>query len=434
MLPGPAGGEAGPMGPQARREYLLTMRDRYCAAQRTERGRLLDEIVAVTGLHRKHVIRALAREPLRRRRPRRERCYGPEVVAVLVAIWTAADYPWSLRLKAMLPLWLPWVKERLEVSSRCEALLLRISARSIDRLLHNKRGELRRRHYGRTKPGTLLKHQVPIRSERWDVHEAGWGEIDTVHHCGETTAGEYIYSLNFTDIASTWTEGRAVATRAQLHIVSAMEQIVEALPFRLLGLDSDSGSEFLNDHFVRFCRRRRLLFTRSRPYKKNDNAHIEQKNWTHVRKLFGWQRLHEPAIAELMNDLYRNELRVWMNLFQPSVKLMEKRRVGSRVRRIYDPAQTPLDRLIRLGSLEPKRRAELQALRDRTDPFELARQIEAKLAAIRHAALAQPEAPRPLPRGSRLELKGHPRIRQVPPGRRPGSIPRGATIPVPVTS
>ena len=386
------------------------MRDRYCAAQRTERGRLLDEIVAVTGLHRKHVIRALGREPLRRRRPRRESCYGPEVVAVLAAIWTAADYPWSLRLKAMLPLWLRWAKARMVMSVACEASLLRISARSIDRLLRSKRGELRRRHYGRTKPGTLLKHQIPIRSERWDVHEAGWGEIDTVHHCGDTLVGEYIYSLNFTDIASTWTETRAAVNRAQIHIVAAMEQIAQALPFRLQGLDSDSGSEFLNNHFIRFCRGRRLFFTRSRPYKKNDNAHIEQKNWTHVRKLLGWQRLTEPLVAQLMNDLYSNELRLWMNFFQPSVKLIEKRRVGSRVRRIYDRAQTPLDRLIALGALEPKRRAELQALRDRTDPFELARQIEGKLAAIRHAALTQAQAPRPTLRGPDLQLKGAPRL------------------------
>jgi hypothetical protein len=269
------------MGPQARREYLLKMRSRYAAAGRGERSRLLDELVAVTGLHRKHLIRVLGHEPAVRRRPARATPFSPEVVGVLVAIWTAADYPWSVRLKALLPAWLPWAKKRMPIDEAGEAALQRISPRTIDRLLRSRRGELRRRHYGRTKPGTLLKHQVPIRSERWEVGEPGWGEIDTVHHCGESSFGEYIFSLNFTDIASTWNEGRAVVGKAQTRVVLAMAEIAESLPFPLRGLDSDSGGEFINNHFVAFCRKGNLTFTRSRPYKKNDNAHIEQKNWTH---------------------------------------------------------------------------------------------------------------------------------------------------------
>ena len=211
------------MGPQARREYLLTMRRRYSAAGRSDRSRLLDEMVMVTGFHRKHLIRVVRREPSARRRPTRATVYGAEVIGALAAIWRAADYPWSARLKAMLPGWLPWAKRRFTLSSATEAALLRISARTIDRLLRSKRGELRRRLFGRTKPGTLLKHQVPIRSERWDVHEAGWGEIDTVHHCGASSGGDYVYSLNFTDIASAWTETRAVLGKAQTRMVTAME-------------------------------------------------------------------------------------------------------------------------------------------------------------------------------------------------------------------
>lgn len=400
------------MGPQARREYLLKMRSRYAAADRAERTRLLDEAAAVSGFHRKHLIRTFAREPVARRRPRRSTPYGPEVVAALVMIWKAADYPWSLRLKAILPRWIPWAKKRSQMSSECERALLRISARTIDRLLRAKRGELRRRHYGRTKPGTLLKHQVPIRSERWDVHEAGWGEIDTVHHCGEATAGEYIFSLNFTDIASTWTVGRAVVGKGQSRMVTAMEEISRSLPFAIRGLDSDSGSEFINDHFVAFCRKHKFTFTRSRPYKKNDNAHIEQKNWTHVRKLFGYQRLYEECIADLMNSLYRDELPLWMNLFQPNVKLIEKKRIGSRVHRVYDRAQTPLERLIAMGALTSDRRGELEDLRDRTDPFVLAERIEGKLAEIRALTLQQsaqgklrpPGPPIPTPPAGRKTL------------------------------
>ena len=414
------------------------MRSRYAAASRGERGRLLDELVAVTGLHRKHLIRVLGHEPAQRRRPVRPTPFGPEVVAVLVAIWTAADYPWSVRLKALLPAWLPWAKKRMAIDAAGEAALLRISARTIDRLLRPRRSELRRRHYGRTKPGTLLKHQIPIRSERWEVGEPGWGEIDTVHHCGDSSFGEYIFSLNFTDIASTWTEGRAVVGKAQARVVLAMAEIAESLPFQLRGLDSDSGGEFINNHFVAFCRKQNLTFTRSRPYKKNDNAHIEQKNWTHIRKIFGWQRLHEQRIADLMNDVYRNELRLWMNFFQPSVKLVERQRVGSRVRRIYDRAQTPFERLIALDALEPKQRSALEALCARTDPFELSASIERKLAAIRKAALEQPAQPPLYHQGGTIA---------APPGQRrrlqaakiavsPGSsnIRTGATIRAPVTS
>jgi hypothetical protein len=188
-----------------------------------------------------------------------------------------------------------------------------------------------------------------------------------------------------------------------------MGEIADALPFTLRGLDSDSGSEFINEHFVQFCRKRKLTFTRSRPYKKNDNAHIEQKNWTHVRKLFGYQRLHEDRIAELMNALYREDLALWMNLFQPNVKLIEKQRIGGRVRRIYDRAQTPLERLIALGALDPKRQQQLQDLVTRIDPFELSERIERKLATIRELTNQQtiqvlarpPQAPPPTLPGNR---------------------------------
>lgn len=387
------------MGPQACREYLQTMRVRYAAAERGERARLLDEMVAVTGFHRKAVIRALWRQPRSPGMPvHRQTPYGAEVVAALAEIWRAADYPWSVRLKAMLPHWIPWLRERRVLSAAVETALATISTRTIDRLLQSRRGDLRRRHYGRTRTGSLLKHQVAIRSERWNVSEAGWGEIDTVHHCGEVLAGEYAVSLNFTDIASTWTEGAALRTKAQRRVVEAMESIAQSLPFQLLGLDSDSGTEFLNAQFMAFCYERKLTFTRSRPYRKNDNAHIEQKNFTHVRKLFGWRRVHEQRVVDMMNDLYRNELRVWMNLFQPSVKLVEKKRVGSRIVRIYDRAQTPLERLIALGTLSAQHRRALETLRDRTDPFALSAIIERKLAAFNAAASAQQVQATPPPR------------------------------------
>jgi hypothetical protein len=300
----------------------------------------------------------------------------------------------------MLPLWLPAARNALAITATTEALLLGMSARSVDRLLRPHRAALRRKIYGRTKPGTLLKHQVPIRSERWDVSEAGWCEVDTVAHCGESGEGEFVSSVNLTDVASTWTETRAVLGKGQRYVVAALEEIRQSLPFSMRGIDSDSGSEFINRHCVDWCRAQRLDFTRSRPYHKNDNAHIEQKNWTHVRKIFGWKRLDSHEAVAAMNALYGNELRLLLNYFQASVKLIEKRRVGSRVTRRYDRPMTPLDRLIALQLIDDQTAADLLEHRKSLDPLALIAQIERRVA----AALALPTSPvRPQHHGPRLE-------------------------------
>lgn len=293
-------------------------------------------------------------------------------MAILALLWEAAGYPWSVRLKALLPLWMPWVRKRFRVSAEMERQLRRISARQIDRRLRARKQRLKRRLYGRTRPGALLKHQIPVKTDAWDVRVPGFTEVDLVSHSGNRASGEFAYSLNVTDIHTTWAETRAVLGKSEAAVVEAFESIRAALPFRLLGIDSDNGSEFLNWYLGRWCWARDIQWTRSRPYKKDDNAHIEQKNWTHVRKLLGWDRYGTPAAVEAINDLYRNELRVWMNLFQPSVKLVRKVRVGSRLRRVYGPAQTPLDRVLASEVLEPQQAEALRALRRSLDPFELA--------------------------------------------------------------
>ena len=303
----------------------------------------------------------------------------------------------------MLAHWMPWALRGELCSERVAANVLRMSARTIDRVLHAKRGEIRRRLYGTTKPGTLLKHQIPIRSERWDVGEPGWMEIDTVSHCGDAAYGEFIYSLNCTDIATTWTETRAVLGKGQIGITDAIEDIRRHLPFTLKGLDSDSGSEFINANCVQYCARHNITFTRSRPYRKNDNAHVEQKNWTHVRKIFGWQRLAQRSIVEAMNELYGNDLRLWMNYYQANVKLVEKARVGSRVRRRYDCALTPLDRLIATNVLTADSCEQLEAERASVNPFALSDRIDRKIGALLSLAAEQPAPPptrRPGPRPS----------------------------------
>ena len=378
------------MTAMGRHEYLREIYDRYRRSSAEGKGKILNEFCRVCDYHRKHAIRLLSGpSPKAPARPRRSRgpSYGRAVIQVVAQVWEAAGYPWSVRLKAMLPLWLPWLRQRVALTPKLERQLRAISPRQIDRRLASRKRVLRRRIYGRTKPGTLLKHHIPIKTDHWDVTHPGFTEIDLVSHSGDCAEGEFAHSFNLTDIHSTWTETYAVLGKGQTGIVAGLEAMRQALPFRLRGIDSDNGSEFLNHHLVRYCRAGQIQFTRGRPYKKDDNAHIEQKNWTHVRKVIGWDRYDSPAAVGLLNDLYRHELRLMMNLFQPSVKLLRKERVGSRLKRIYDHPQTPLDRLRACRDVDRTQVKELLRLRATTDPFELARIIEKKI--DRLAALAR---------------------------------------------
>ena len=364
------------VGPQTTREYLARMRERYDGSGREAKGGLLDEVCEVTGYHRKAVIRLLRRAaPGPGRRRGRRVAYGLEVVAALRAIWTAAGYPWSVRLKALLPTWVPWARRRLRLTAATEQALLQISARQMDRRLRADKQTRRTRMYGRTKPGTLLKHHIPIQTERWSGTTPGFTEIDLVSHSGDCADGEFLYSLNVTDLHTTWVETQAVMGKSQERVRQALETIAEALPFALRGIDSDNGSEFINAHLYRYCRRHTIQFTRSRPYKKDDNAHIEQKNWTHVRKLVGYDRYDSPAALDALNALYA-DLRLLQNLWLPSVKLVTKTRVGSRLRRVYGPAETPLDRVRACPTADPAKVAALTRLHAALDPFTLAARIE----------------------------------------------------------
>jgi hypothetical protein len=304
------------------------------------------------------------------------------VISVLSTIWEAAGYPWSVRLKALLPVWMPWARKRFRLTPRLEQQLLHLSPRTIDYRLRSKKRQLKKRIYGRTKPGTLLKHHIPIKTDNWDVHQPGFTEVDLVSHAGSSASGDCCHSLNLTDIHTTWVETRAVLGKGQEGVRRTMETIRQALPFKLLGIDSDNGSEFINAHLYHYCQALAIQFTRGRPYKKDDNAHIEQKNWTHVRRLVGYERYDSPAALEALNGLYAHELRLFQNLFLPSVKLQRKIRVGSKLKRVYDLPQTPFQRVCASKQAAPAKVARLQQLRDTLDPFELSRQIEQKLERI----------------------------------------------------
>src|SRR5262245_59267960 len=254
---------------------------------------MLDEFCSNTGYNRKYAIRLLnGRAPEKSPGPRRRRkaSYGGGVIELLAKVWEAAGYPWSVRLKAVLPLWLPWIRKRFRLDAATEMKLLKISPATMDRHLKGKKESVRKRHYGRTKPGSLLKHHIPIKTDNWDVSEPGFVEVDLVSHSGNCGDGEFIHSLNMTDVYTGWVETRAVMGKGQTGIVAALEQMRQSLPFPLQGIDSDNGSEFINAQLKRYCDRRRIQVTRGRPYKKDDNAHIEQKNWTHVRRIFGYLR------------------------------------------------------------------------------------------------------------------------------------------------
>ena len=370
----------------SRREYLRRVYLRYQQASWAERQRILDEFCATCAYNRKYAIRLLngpppSAKPVRRRR-RRGVTYRSRVIAILRAVWETADYPWSVRLKALLPEWMPWIRRRFRLQPRLERQLLAISPRSMDYRLRPYKRVLRRRLYGRTKPGTLLKHHIPVKTDHWDVKVPGFTEIDLVSHSGNSAAGDFCYSLNVTDIHTAWTETRAVLGRGQEGIRQALEEIRQALPFPLQGVDSDNGSEFINAQLFRYCRSRAIQFTRGRPYKKDDNAHIEQKNWTHVRRLLGYVRYDSGAAREAINDLYRNELRLFQNLFLPSVKLAKKERVGSRLRRRYEEPATPLQRVAASPQADPERVAALRQQREELDPFQLSARVQAKLEEI----------------------------------------------------
>jgi hypothetical protein len=370
------------MSRKSKWDYLKAIFFRYQKASKPLRSRILDEFCQVCGYNRKYAIRLLrgpAPQKTKTHPKTRRPTYGANMISALAAIWEAAGFPCSARIKALLPLWLPWAVKRLALSAQTQEQLLSISPATIDRRLKPKKRQLKKRLYGRTKPGTLLKHHIPIKTDSWNVKTPGFTETDLVSHSGKSAAGEFIHSLNVTDIHSTWVETRAVMGKSQIGVLHAMKDIQQALPFKLLGIDSDNGSEFINYHLKTFCDDNKIQFTRGRPYKKDDNAHIEQKNWTHVRKIFGYERYDSTQAVEAMNDLYRNELRIFQNLFLPSMKLLDKTRIGSKLKRRYDKPKTPLERLFYCSQADPLKIQDLKNLRDRIDPFALAKRMEHKL-------------------------------------------------------
>ena len=375
------------MDMHSRNEYLKVLRESYFKV-RTKKGKsqVLDEYCRNTGQSRKYVITKIHKADLRpRQRKKRKEIYDGQVKAALAKIWEIFDYPCGQRLKPLLETEVDRLSELGEIEIPDEvALKLKImSSATIDRKLKHQREFLHlSRSKGGPKPGCFLKQKIPIRLTQWDTSKVGYVEMDMVVHCGASTLGEYVNTLSVTEISSGWWEGEAIMGRSQEHSFWALKEIRERTPFDWEGIDSDNGPEFINQILYKYCQREKLEFTRSRENKKNDNAYIEEKNWTHVRKIFGYLRYDTYEELAGMNDLYHNELRLYKNFFQPVMKLKSKERVGGKVKRKYEASKTPYQRLMESGQIPVEIKEELEGTYLSLNPAQLKRSIDAKLAEL----------------------------------------------------
>ena len=361
---------------RTRNEVLSKLRRRYQSAGAQHKRKLLDQAQEILGYHRKSAIRSLrapTMEPGARIINGRPVSYRSELLLpYLRPIWQATDYACGRRLVAMLPEWIPaYEQHERKLPAEVRDKLLEASGRTLDRLLQ----PLRVQGAGRslTRPGTLLRHQIPIRGSVWEEGKAGWLEVDTVALCGGSVAGEFVWMVDGVDYATTWVEVRAMWGRGQAGTLAALRDVEASLPFELLGLDSDNGGEFLNYHVLHWLQKRAkpVFMTRSRPYKKDDNAHIEQKNWTHVRQCFGYERHDNPEVVDLINALIKKTYGPLRNFFHASLKLERKERTPGRLKRIYGEAQTPLARVLASAEVSAQTKKRLEQEKARLNPFAL---------------------------------------------------------------
>jgi hypothetical protein len=375
------------MSLSAKRESLARIHGRYQRAGRPHKTRILDEFCATCDYHRKSALRLLRRPlaaPGRRARPGPKRTYDPVVLLpVLKVIWLESDQLCSKLLKAALPEWLGYYeRQHAPLADDVKEKLRAISPAQIDRLLRPSRVGQARKGLSATRPGTLLRHQVPTRGGPADTTQPGTVAVDTVAHCDDTTAGNYVNSLTFTELFSGWTENRAVWNKSSHAILAQLKELEAAVPFKMTSFHSDNGSEFLNWPLHEYLTGRPLKvpWTRSRAYRKNDNAHCEQKNWTHVRQLLGYARFGHPELVPLLNDLYGQEWSQYQNHFRPTFKLEKREKKGGKTVKTYQKKpQTPYQRLLESAAIPEATKVRLRAAHARLNPFALKKSLEAKL-------------------------------------------------------
>lgn len=381
------------MSKETKEQILIRLRRRYLTAGLEHKSKLLDQAVELLGYHRKAAIRALNPQAPRPRASAvvlgRPKSYHPErLLPILKPIWFAAFQPCGSRLHALLPEWLPaYEVDHRRLDGDLRRVLLKASPRTLDRLIAPLRVNLQRR--SATRPGSMLRQSIPIRG-LWTEEGPGWLEMDTVALCGGRLDDLHLWMLDGVDIRTDWTELRALENRGQHCTLNQIADLENSLPFPLLGLDSDNGGEFINHLLVDYLaeRPKPVRFTRSRAYHKNDNARVEQRNWTHVRQHFGYERYDNPAVAPLINQLCKGALGQMHNHFLPTHQLKKKRRKGNRLIRMYWPAATPYARVLKASQVTEASKAKLRALHQQLNPFELARQIERQMKTISTLRLA----------------------------------------------
>lgn len=369
-----------------RKEELERLQQRYEGRGKEGKTRMLDEFCEQYGYERKHAIKLLGDQlpkPTGQARAGAEPVYEP-VREVIETIWQCSEQLCGKRLEPALELWLPhYGKHYGNLLPAQKKLLKEVSAATLDRMLAIKKAVVSRRLCG-TRPGTLLRTQIPIQGEVWDEKRAGFLEADSVAHCGTSLAGDFVWSLTYTCLGSGWTEGRAVWNKGAHGVLEQTRDVENHLPFPLLGMDFDNGGEWMNWHLVKYLQERiaPVKLTRSRPYHKDDNAHVEQKNWMWPRQVLGYQRLEKPEMVPLINQLYKETWGPLHNFFLPSAKLVEKHREGSRWVRRHDRPQTAYQRLVSGGQLSKKQARRLREEYEALDPFALAQQTEKQLRPI----------------------------------------------------
>jgi len=370
-----------------RQSVTNVMRDEYRKASKRRKGQMLDELCKLAGYTRSYAAFKMRsskttksydklRKPLQRTKGRK-RTYGYECLAPLITVWAVMDLACGKRVAAGMAGVVDALVRFGELDGSDEAIekLKRMSASTIDRMLATERKRMCLKGKSTTKPGTLLKHDIPIRlGTEWGEDVVGYVEMDTVAHCGDSVKGQYVVTLDVTDIKTTWSEQRACLNKAQRHVFSEVKEVRARLPFKLLGIDCDGGSEFINDEMYRYCRQEEIAFTRGRPYKKNDGCHIEQKNWSIVRQTIGYGRFETQAECDLLNMIY-DYVRLINNFFMPSQKLESKTRDGGRVVRKLDKPQTPYRRVLACGSIDAKAKALLSKVYTTLNPAECRREI-----------------------------------------------------------
>lgn len=376
----------------SKNELLDKVKPRYLKASKKEKGQILDELCLNTGYHRKYAINILQahcdyHRAQREGRKRRKKVYGPKTVATVVRIWEFLEYPCGARLQPVLASMAEALErfKEIKLDEKIKNDLRKISPKTLDRRLKRERQSRRlNRNRGATRHGSLLKSSIPIRITNWDTSQIGFMELDTVAHNGGDPSGEHIWSLDAVEIYSGWSEQIACLGKGEAGVIGAIAQIDDAVPFKTLGFDSDGGSEFINWQLVRYCEKNDWFFTRSRPDRKNDNAYVEQKNNTHIRQWLGYGRYDTIEQLKLLNDLYRNELRLFNNFFRPVMKILSKEKINNSIcRKRYDTAQTPYQRLLNCPQISVAQKKELKTAYLSLNPADLKRKIDQKIKKVR---------------------------------------------------